>query len=313
MSEPLANRRSVLRCMAWAGTGVLWTVAGGVPRSFAFSDRAGQIAAKESGLTFVQISDSHIGFSKEANPDVAATLSLAIERINALDPQPAFILHTGDVTHLSKPSEFSTAADILKTLRAPVHVIPGEHDVIGDDDGSEFSARFPAAGRRGNGWYSFDAGGVHFTGLVNVLDFKAGGLGHLGDAQLEWLEDDLRGLSASTPIVVFAHMPLWNVYEPWGWGTDDSAQALAYLQRFGSVTVLNGHIHQVQQQVEGNTRFFTAMSTAYPQPGPGAAPTPGPLTVQPSRLREVIGLRDVQIEGRTGRLAVTDEPLARPA
>lgn len=312
MSDPTFDRRTALRCMAWAGTGVLWAVAGGVPRSFAFGDGGGLVAAKDASFSFVQISDSHIGFSKEANPDVAHTLTLAIDRINALDPQPAFVLHTGDITHLSKPGEFATAADILKTLRVPVLVIPGEHDVIGDDDGAQFNARFAGtADRRGGGWYSFDAGGVHFVGLVNVLDLKAGGLGHLGDAQLEWLEDDLKGRSASTPIVVFAHMPLWDVYAPWGWGTDDGARAIAYLQRFGSVTVLNGHIHQVQQQTEGTTRFYTAMSTAYPQPAPGAAAAPGPLNLPPTQLPTVIGMRSVRVDQRAGPLAVTDAPLEK--
>ena len=314
VSPSVTDRRTVLKCMAWAGTGALWIVSGGVPRSSALGDTAGLPAAKDASLTFVQISDTHIGFSKEANPDVAGTLRLAIDRINALDPQPAFVLHTGDVTHLSKPAEFATAQDMLSALRAPVHVIPGEHDVIGDDNGAAFNARFGASDTRyGGGWYSFDASGVHFVGLVNVLDLQAGGQGRLGAEQLKWLENDLAGRAASTPIVVFAHMPLWDVYAAWGWGTDDSAQALAHLKRFGSVTVLNGHIHQVQQKVEGNMRFYTAMSTAYPQPAPGAAPAPGPLNVPAERLKAMIGVRDVRFEQRVGPIVVTEQPLAKSA
>ena len=314
MTSSAIGRRAVLKCMAWAGTGALWTVAGGIPRSFALGDAAGAQAAENASLAFVQISDSHIGFNKEANPDVAATLRLALDRINALDPQPAFVLHTGDVTHLSKPAEFAIAQDMLSTLRAPVHVIPGEHDVIGDDAAAAFNARFGSSdARRGSGWYSFDAAGVHFVGLVNVLDLQSSGRGRLGAEQLAWLKDDLAARTASTPIVVFAHMPLWDVYAAWGWGTDDSAEALSHLRRFGSVTVLNGHIHQVQQAVEGNVRFYTAMSTAYPQPAPGAAPAPGPLNVAADRLKTMIGMREVRVEQRTGPVAVTDEPLAKSA
>lgn len=314
MTSSVTSRRAVLKCMAWAGTGALWTIAGGIPRSFALGDAAGAQAAADASLAFVQISDSHIGFNKEANPDVAATLRLAIERINALDPQPAFVLHTGDVTHLSKPAEFALAQDVLRGLRAPVHVIPGEHDVIGDDAAAAFNARFAAADpRTGNGWYSFDAAGVHFVGLVNVLDLQASGRGRLGAEQLDWLKNDLAARTASTPIVVFAHMPMWDVYAPWGWGTDDSAEALRHLGRFGSVTVLNGHIHQVQQTVEGNVRFYTAMSTAYPQPAPGTAPAPGPLNVAADRLKTMIGMRELRVEQRTGPVAVTDEPLAKSA
>ncbi len=314
MTEPKTDRRTLLRCMTWAGTGVLWAISGGIPRSFALDDAHGLVAAKDASLCFVQISDSHIGFNKEANHDVAGTLTQAISKINALDSPPAFVLHTGDVTHLSKPAEFATAQDLLQTLRAPVHAVPGEHDVIGDDAATGFNERFGGADtRHGGGWYSFEIDGVHFVGLVNVLDLQPSGLGHLGDAQLEWLENDLKGRAASTPIVVFAHMPLWDVYAPWGWGTDDSARALDLLKRFGSVTVLNGHIHQVQQKVEGQIRFYTALSTAYPQPAPGTAPAPGPLNVPMERLQTVIGVRDVRIDHRAGPLAVTDETLAKSA
>ena len=174
------------------------------------------------------------------------------------------MVHTGDVSHLSKPEEFDTAAELMKGAGLETFYVPGEHDTIGDD-GKEFFERF-GRGKGTGGWYSFDQGGVHFVGLVNVVGLKAGGMGTLGAAQLEWLEDDLKGKSASTPIVVFAHMPLWSIYPEWGWGTDDAAPALGYLKRFGSVTVLNGHIHQVIQKVEGNVtlqhRLFDRLSAA---------------------------------------------------
>jgi 3',5'-cyclic AMP phosphodiesterase CpdA len=306
------NRRGFLECMAWAGTGVLWTVLGGTPKAFALGTGDSPVPAAAATLSFVQISDSHIGFNKEANPDVAGTLREAVAKINGLPAPPAFVVHTGDVTHLSKAEEFDAAQQILKSVRTDaMHFVPGEHDVL-DGDGAAYFERF-GKGTSGDGWYSFDQAGVHFIGLVNVLGLRAGGLGWLGPDQLSWLGDDLKGRSASTPIVVFAHMPLWSLYPEWGWGTDDAAAALAHLKRFGSVTVLNGHIHQVMQKVEGNVSFHTAMSTAYPQPKPGTAAAPGPLKVPAGELRGVLGIRDVSyVEGR-GPLAIIDAPLAQSA
>ena len=176
------------------------------------------------GLRFVQISDSHIGFDKAANTDVTATLRAAIAKIKADPEPPAFVLHTGDLTHLSKPAEFDTLQQVLSELPMPVFYVPGEHDVL-EDDGKSYLQRF-GKGTHGAGWHSFDQGGVHFIGLVNVVNLKAGGLGSLGSDQLEWLENDVKRLDGSTPIVVFAHIPLWSVYPDWGWGTDDSERAL---------------------------------------------------------------------------------------
>jgi len=259
------------------------------------------------GLQFVQISDSHIGFNKPANTDVADTLRAAIARIKAEAEQPAFVLHTGDLTHLSKAEEFDTLQQVLSELSLPVFYVPGEHDIV-EDDGKSYLQRF-GKGTQGAGWHSFDHSGVHFIGLVNVVNLKAGGLGTLGDEQLEWLERDVSPLNSSTPIVVFAHIPLWSVYPEWGWGTDDSARALAYLKRFGSVSVLNGHIHQVMQKVEGHVTFHTAMSTAFPQPAPGSAPSPGPMKVADDRLRQLLGLSRMSFHDVNHPIAITDVPL----
>jgi 3',5'-cyclic AMP phosphodiesterase CpdA len=299
------SRRKVLECMTWAGTGVLWTIAGGVPHSVSILGEAK--AAETSGLTFLQISDSHVGFDKPANPNAIGTLEEAINKIKSLPVKPAFVIHTGDVTHLSKPSEFDDADRIIAQSRLDVHYVPGEHDFL-DDDQSLYRQHY-GRGTQGAGWYSFDANGVHFVGLVNVVDLKAGGLGNLGDEQLEWLEDDLKGRVASTPIVVFAHIPLWSVYPAWGWGTEDAARALEYLKRFGSVTVLNGHIHQIMQKVEGNVIFHTAMSTAFPQPAPGTAASPGPMKVPDEKLRSLLGITDVTFKRGQQRLAIIDKPL----
>ena len=304
------DRRGFLKCMAWAGTGALFVMKGGILKSYSLSDPSAlKEDAAAGGLSFVQISDSHMGFNKAANPDVVATLQVAVDRINSASTRPAFLLHTGDISHLSKPSEFDTVDQVLKSTKAnQVFYVPGEHDVLGDD-GKQYRERY-GKGTKGGGWYSFDHQGVHFVGLVNVLNLKAGGLGTLGSEQLEWLEDDVKGLSASTPIVVFAHMPLWAIYPDWGWGTDDSAQALSYMKRFGSVTVLNGHIHQTMQKVEGNITFHTATSTAFPQPHPGAAPSPGPMKVPAEQLRSLLGLTSVEYVQGQHSLAIVDSSLA---
>jgi len=302
------NRRQLLKCGAWAGAGVLWTMHGGVlaARELGSGHTAAQSVVTASGLSFVQISDSHIGFSKEPNPEPHVTLQAAINQILSLPQAPAFVVHTGDVSQLSRPEEFDTADQIIRGVGKPVHFVPGEHDVIGDN-GAGFFQRFSGAPDRR--WYSFDHSGVHFVALVNVLNLQAGGFGRLGAEQLEWLEQDLKGRSSSTPIVVLAHMPLWSVYPQWGWGTDDALQALAYLKRFGSVTVLNGHIHQVLQKVEGHVQFYTACSTAFPQPAPGSAPSPGPLKVPADQLRSVLGIRHVTLKAGDKQLAIVDEPL----
>ena len=299
------TRRKVLECMTWVGTGVLWTISGGVPHSRGL---IGEATAQETGgLTFVQISDSHIGFDKPANPNALGTLQEAIGKINALPTKPAFMIHTGDISHLSKVSEFDDADRIIAESRLDVHFVPGEHDFV-DEERKLYLERY-GRGTKGAGWYSFDANGVHFIGLVNVFDLKAGGLGNLGNEQLEWLEADLKGRSASTPVVVFAHIPLWTVYPDWGWGTEDSGRALEYLKRFGSVTVLNGHIHQVMQKVESNLTFHTARSTAFPQPVPGTAPSPGPLKVGDAKLRSLLGIATINFKQNEQRLAIIDAPL----
>src|SRR5215467_9972512 len=304
------DRRGFLKCMAWAGTGAFCVLRGGVLNSYALS-RVPELGPGEMAgeLSFAQISDSHMGFNKPANTDVAGTLKTAVDKINALPVAPEFLLHTGDISHLSKPEEFDAVDQILKGAKPrDVFYVPGEHDVL-NDDGKQFLERY-AKGSKGAGWYSFDKKGAHFIGLVNVMNLKAGGLGSLGHEQLEWLEDDVKHLKHSTPIVVFAHVPLWTVYPDWGWGTEDSAQALSYLKKFGSVTVLNGHIHQTMQKVEGNVTFHTAASTAFPQPAPGKADSPGPMKVPAEQLRSVLGITNVNFVRGQRALAVVDSNLS---
>jgi 3',5'-cyclic-AMP phosphodiesterase len=306
------DRRNFLSCMAWAGTGLLWTMAGGVPTSKLFAATSGAAKAIEpgGGFSFVQISDSHIGFNKAANQDVTGTLKLALDKINALPTMPELLLHTGDITHGAKASEFDAAQELIKGARVGERFyVPGEHDTA-SDDGALYRQRF-AKDTTGNGWYSFSHNGVHFIGLNNVLQIDA--MGKLGGEQLNWLKKDLAGLSASTPIVIFAHIPLWMIYPDWGWGTEDGAEALGYLKRFGSVTVLNGHIHQVVQKVEGDVVFHTAMSTAFPQPAPGSAPHAGPMVVPAGMLASVLGIAEVKYVSRDSHLALVDRTLGEQA
>lgn len=298
------NRRGFLECMAWAGSGVVWTVSGGLASSQAFGQKG---LTNRGGMTFVQISDSHMGFTKPANPDVTGTLRATVDQINALSQPPDFIIHTGDLTHTSKPAEFDTMDQVLMASKQKqFFFVPGEHD-NSIDDGKLYLERY-GQNAKGKGWYSFDHKGVHFVGLVNSAALE--GMGKLGTDQLAWLEADLKACVSSTPLVLFAHIPLWTVYPDWGWGTQDSEQAMGFVKRFGSVTVLNGHVHQVMQKVEGNVTFHTAMSTAFPQPAPGGAPAPGPMKVPAERLRSVLGIAQVSFIAQTHTLAVVDSPLA---
>jgi 3',5'-cyclic AMP phosphodiesterase CpdA len=309
--QTLLSRRNALKCMAYGGAGTLFALSGGVftPINLAMAADNKTAAAKLGRPLFVQISDTHIGFNKEANPDVNGTLNETIELVNGMPEQPALIIHTGDITHLSKPQEFDTAQQLFSRLRtSEMHTVPGEHDTT-DATVTEYFNRFgKASGNRG--YYSFDHAGVHFVGLINVLQFKPGGLGNLGAEQLAWVASDLKSRSASTPIVVFAHMPLWTVYEPWGWGTGDADQLMSQLRRFGSVTVLNGHIHQVVQKVEGNVTFHTARSTAYPQPTAGEGPGPGPLKVPADQLSKMLGITSVSVVKHPAAVFLNDSTIA---
>lgn len=310
------DRAGFIKCMAWAGTGLFCIMSGGILKSYGMSQLIDKNTGRlKEGLVlprgdfgFAQISDSHIGFNKAANPDVAGTLQAAVGKINAMETSPSFILHTGDLSHLSQAEEFDTLDQVLKGAKSEkVFYVPGEHDVL-NDNGKQYLQRY-GKGTKGDGWYSFDYQGVHFIGLVNVVSLQEGGLGLLGNEQLAWLEDDLKVVSNSTPVVVFAHIPLWSVYPQWGWGTSDSERALALLKRFGSVSVLNGHIHQTMQKIEGNITFHTATSTAFPQPQPGMAPSPGPMKVPSEKLRTLLGITSVHYQEHNHSLAITDTPL----
>jgi len=282
------RRGDFLSHVAWTGAGIAYTLgAQGL-----LSGRA--VAAAAGGVEFVQISDSHIGFKQAANPDVAGTLQMAVDAINAMPSRPAFVVHTGDITHLSTAAQFDDARAILSQLKAPLIALPGEHDVLGNDVAGYMKA-FRIPGSKSGGWSSWDANGVHYVAVLNVFNFEK--MGILGSEQLDWLAKDLNGIPSSTPVVVFTHVPLYALYPDWGWTTEDGSKALALLRRFDHVTVLNGHIHQIVTHQEGNIRFASADATAYPQPKPGAAPKPGPVTLPRSELLHAIGYRTVEIDG----------------
>ena len=303
------SRRSALKCAGWMGTGMLWAVAGGVPRTIGLigTAEADEYAAKN--FSFVQMSDSHIGFKAGPYHDVNATLQTAIAQVKAHPRKPAFMLHTGDLSHLAQEPEYDTADQIFGTLGLDIYRVPGEHDML-DPGRKLFRSRY-GKGTAGDGWYSFDTNGVHFIGLVNVMHIAADGTWRLGPEQISWLADDLRGQSSSTPIVVFAHIPLWDLYAKWGWSTGDAPAAMPLFRRFGSVTFLNGHIHQIVQKVEGNVAFHTARSTAFPQPVAGTAPHEGPImTIAAGEVGEYLGITRIAYHAGHERLAITDTTLS---
>jgi 3',5'-cyclic AMP phosphodiesterase CpdA len=299
------TRRQLIRHGAWFGAAVVLTVAGGEIISHV-AGSAGAAQQATPALRFAQISDSHIGFNGPANPNVTDTFSHAIGQINGLGYTPDFVIHTGDLTHLATPAQFDQVKQMLSGLNTPrVFTVPGEHDST-DDAGQKYRQAF-GSGTRGDGWYSFDVAGVHLIGLVNTLNMQK--LGHLGTDQLEFVEKDVAGLSSDTPIVVFSHIPLFAMYPDWGWGTDDAAQALSYLKRFSSVTCLNGHVHQLFSKTEGNVRFYSGTTTAYPLPAPGQGPAPKPVTLPAGKLRDALGVREVSYTKGQQALALKDQKL----
>jgi Icc protein len=309
-SESGMTRRQLIRHAGWFGAAVVLTVASGEVISSIADGKdspAASAARDANALRFVQVSDSHIGFTGPANTDVTGSFTEAIDQVNALGFRPDFVMHTGDLTHLSTPAQFDQVRQMLGGLRTGrVFTVPGEHDSVGDA-GHAYRQTF-GAGTSGDGWYSFDTHGVHFIALVNTLSLEK--LGHLGVDQIDFVRKDVAGLKSDTPIVVFSHIPLFAMYPTWGWSTDDSLQALALLKRFSSVTCLNGHVHQLFSKTEGNITFHSATTTAYPLPAPGHGPAPVPQVLPAGSLKGALGIRTVTYKQGTQALAITDERLA---
>ena len=300
------TRRQLIRHSAWFGAAVGLAVVGGEVISHVAGAEAANRAAARPTLRFAQVSDSHIGFTGAPNPDVAGTFGHAIDQVNNLGYTPDFVIHTGDLTHLSTSDQFDHVKQMLGGVRTPhVVTVPGEHDSV-DDAGQKYRSVF-GAGTRGDGWYSFDIAGVHVIALVNTLNLKK--LGHLGTDQLDFVKKDVAGLSSDTPIVVFSHIPLFAMYPDWGWGTDDATQALSYLSRFASVTCLNGHVHQIFSKTEGNVTFYSGTTTAYPLPHPGDGPAPKPVTLPAGKLHDALGIREVSYTKGQTALALKEATL----
>ncbi|ORV81712.1 metallophosphoesterase [Mycobacterium interjectum] len=307
MNDPNAmTRRQLIRHSAWFGAAVGFAVVGGEVISHVAGTASASHAGARPTLRFAQVSDSHIGFAGAPNPDVAGTFGHAIDEINNLGYTPDFVIHTGDLTHLATPDQFDQVKQMMTKLRTPhIFTVPGEHDSV-DDAGQKYRSVF-GAGTRGDGWYSFDIAGVHVIALVNTLNLKK--LGHLGTDQLAFVEKDVAGLSNDTPIIVFSHIPLFAMYPDWGWGTDDAGQALSYLSRFSSVTCLNGHVHQLFSKTEGNVTFYSGTTTAYPLPHPGDGPAPKPVTLPAGKLRDALGIREVNYTKGQTALALKETTL----
>lgn len=310
MTSPDHNgmtRRQLIRHTAWFGAAVGFAVAGGeVISHVAGRAAAAQHAHAQPALRFAQISDSHLGFTGAPNPDVTATFGRAIEAVNNLGYTPDFVIHTGDLTHLSSPEQFDQVKQMMTGLKTPhVFTVPGEHDSV-DDAGQKYRSAF-GAGSVGDGWYSLDIAGVHLIALVNTLNLHK--LGHLGTDQLEFVKKDVAGLSSDIPIIVFSHIPLFAMYPQWGWGTDDATQALSYLRRFSSVTCLNGHVHQLFSKTEDNVSFYSGTTTAYPLPHPGDGPAPKPVTLPAGKLRDALGIREVSYTRGETALALKERTL----
>jgi 3',5'-cyclic-AMP phosphodiesterase len=286
------ERRKFIEHVGWTGLGIVWALS----ENGLLTARQVDAAPAQKSFSFVQISDTHIGFHKPANEHVTDTLQKAINAINALPTPPAFVVHTGDISHLSKPEEFDQAKQLLSQLKVPLFTLPGEHDTIGDR-GQAYEEAFNRKNAK-EGLQIWDHSGMHFLAVTNVLDFGATGKGALGQAQLDLLTKDLVAQKKDTPIVVFSHIPLYDLYPKWGWATADSAKLLSLLSRFSSVTVLSGHIHQVIQHSEGNIRFHTASTTAYPLPAPGNGEQPTPVTLPEKNLLKVLGFRTVEVIAR---------------
>lgn len=328
------TRRQLARHAGWFGAAVVLTVTGGEVISHVAHDGGTSAAAAGQGssasgasgatgasaagggaagggdsniLRFVQISDSHIGFQGPANTDVTGSFSRAINQVNGLGFRPDFVMHTGDLTHLSTPAQFDQVRQMMTGMHADkVFTVPGEHDSVGDH-GRAYLKTFGQA-TLGDGWYSFDTHGVHFIALVNTLSLEK--LGHLGPEQIDFVRKDVAGLSSDTPIVVFSHIPLFAMFPAWGWSTDDALQVLSLLKRFASVTALNGHVHQLFTRTEGNVTFHSATTTAYPLPKPGAASAPTPQVLPARQLQAALGIRSVLYRQGSSSLAINDQVLA---
>ena len=255
---------------------------------------------------FVQLSDTHWGFSGAPNPDAANTLRKAVASVNALQKQPDFIVFTGDLTHTTDdPAErrrrMAEFRDIVSALKVrQVRFMPGEHDAS-LDRGAAYKEFF------GDTFYSFDHTGVHFIAVDNVSDPGA----RIGDEQLAWMKDDLARRPAGSPIVVLTHRPLFDLVPKWDWATRDGAQAMEILMAYPQVTVFYGHIHQEHHQMTGHIAHHSAKSLIFPLPAPGSQPARTPLPWDPAQPNRGLGFREVDAEPDTAQYKLQEFGVTR--
>jgi 3',5'-cyclic AMP phosphodiesterase CpdA len=246
-------------------------------------------AAGTDGFLFVQLSDTHWGFVNPAvNPDSMGTLRKAIAAVNALGPQPDFIMFTGDLTHTTdddreRRKRLTELRDITGELKVKtLRYMPGEHDAS-LDQGLAFKEVF------GPTHYTFDHKGVHFIVIDNVSDPT----GSIGNDQLQWLAADLGKQDKNARIVVFTHRPLFDLAPDWDWHTRDSAKALDLLKPYPKVTVFYGHIHQENHHTTGNIAHHAARGLMYPLPAPYSVPKKMPVPWDPAQPYKGLGWRSV--------------------
>ena len=297
----MIDRRRFLQLAAVGGGAVF---ASALPGSVRATGKNGAAGYEE--FFFVQLSDTHWGYSGPANPEADSTLRKTVATVNALNIQPDFIVFTGDLTHTTNDSaerrrrltEFRGIVSELKVK--DVRFMPGEHDAS-LDSGAAYKELF------GETHYAFDHKGVHFVTLDNVSDPGAS----VGETQLQWLKADLAQLGKSTPIVVFTHRPLFDLAPAWDWATRDGAKAIEILMPYANVTVFYGHIHQEHHHQTGHIAHHSAKSLIFPLPAPMSQPKRAPLPWDPARPNKGLGFREVEAEVNDARYKITEFPVVK--
>ncbi len=255
---------------------------------------------------FVQLSDTHWGYTGDANPEAANTLKKAVAAVNALEAPPDFIVFTGDLTHTTDdPKErrrrMAEVRDIIGGLNVKtIRFMPGEHDAS-LDNGAAFKEYF------GETHYSFDHKGVHFIAIDNVSDPGA----KIGDAQLAWLKSDLDKQAKDARIVVFTHRPLFDLAPKWDWATRDGDKAIALLTPYSNVTVFYGHIHQEHHHQTGNIMHHAAKSLVFPLPVPGSQDKRTPLPWDPATPFKGLGFREIEADADSKGYEVKEFPVIK--
>ena len=297
------DRRDFLKL---AGLGGVVFASGLGLKTFAAGSNTGKANGVEE-FSFVQLSDTHWGFDgPSVNPDSQGTLKKAIAAVNGLDQQPDFVVFTGDLTHITENSKqrrdrISEFRDIAGGLKAKtIHFMAGEHDAS-LDRGDAYQEIF------GKLNYTFDHKGVHFVVLDNVSDPAA----VIGEAQLNWLQTDLKKLKDDAPIVVLTHRPLFDLYPQWDWTTKDGSAAINILMPYKNVTVFYGHIHQEHHHMTGHIAHHAAKSLMFPLPAPGSVPKRAPLPWDAASPYKGLGFRDVEADVRKARYEITEKPVLK--